>query len=252
MWPSLELTRHVCCLDLTLFESNPTVNLLIDPGTGGIVERSRAAVAFYGYSVDQLKSMRIHDLNTLPEADVSRVMQQVTGGDYHSFVTRHRLASGSIRDVEAYTSLLETDLGRIVQAVILDVTEKRAAERRYRALFEQSNDAISISNLEGTSLQVNQRSSELFGYSTHELLRMGNSDLVAVYEKPQAAVVMQKLLATGTVPPYERTFQHRDGHPITAEINTQLIRDDDGQPLYIQNVVRDISARKHMEDEPAP
>src|SRR5262245_24218792 len=53
------------------------------------------------------------------------------------------------------------------------------AELRYRALFEQSHDAIFIVNLAGHHLAVNQRAVDMLGYSRQELLALSVNDLSA-------------------------------------------------------------------------
>src|SRR5207253_1428927 len=63
-----------------------------------------------------------------------------------------------------------------VLAIVRNVTERkrdenalRANEQQYRALFEQTNDAIFLISLKGEYLSVNQRAAEMFGYTEDEL-----------------------------------------------------------------------------------
>ena len=54
-----------------IFERNRTVQLLIDPATGRIVDANPAACRFYGYSREDLTTRKISDINALPPADVT-------------------------------------------------------------------------------------------------------------------------------------------------------------------------------------
>jgi PAS domain S-box-containing protein len=56
--------------------------------------------------------------------------------------------------------------------------------------------------------------------------------------------VLDGLLAGKTIPLYERIFRKRDGAEFPVEMNVSLIRDDQGAPLYIQSIARDITRRK--------
>lgn len=118
---------------------------------------------------------------------------------------------------------------------------------RYRSLFEQSNDAVFILNLNGKHVDVNQRALEMMGYTWDEMIRLRYADLIAPGELPKSKGVLERLLAGEHIPPYERVFRRKDGQRFPTEINVEIVRDDRGEPLYIQSIVRDISERKQSE-----
>jgi len=53
---------------------------------------------------------------------------------------------------------------------IQDITEKKEAEETFGALFQNSNDAIFIHDLEGNILDVNRKTLVIFGYSKKDIL----------------------------------------------------------------------------------
>lgn len=59
--------------------------------------------------------------------------------------------------------------GGLVLAVILDVTEKKQAEERFRLVVESAPNAIVLVNREGKITLVNSATEKLFGYSSEEL-----------------------------------------------------------------------------------
>jgi PAS domain S-box-containing protein len=227
-----------------MFESHSAVCLLVNPRTGRIEDANPAAAAFYGYSLDQLKSLGLNHISTMESSDLARSMEQVATQPRSAFAAHHRLASGEVRDVDVYASPIDTPEGRFHYAIVIDVTGKRATERRYQALFEQSNDAVFILNLQGKHLHVNQRAADLFGYTVDELTALTNRDLVAPEDYPSATNVLEQLLNGLQVAPYERTFRHKNGSLIYAELNVELVRDSEGRPLYVLSIARDISERK--------
>lgn len=127
-------------------------------------------------------------------------------------------------------------------------TALRQNELRYRALFENTNDAIFIISLEGKYLAANQRASDMLGYSLEELLVRDPLEIIVPEEHADARQRLEHLLNGATMPIYERRFRHKDGHILTTEINIALIRDPEGRPLHIQSVVRDITQRKAAEE----
>ena len=53
-----------------------------------------------------------------------------------------------------------------------------------------------------------------------------------------------EIMGDNSLPLHERVFRRKDGSEIPVEINISLVRNESGNPLYIQRIVRDISARK--------
>jgi PAS domain S-box-containing protein len=115
-----------------LFEHNAAIKLIIDPGTGAIVDANHAAVTFYGWSRDQLRRMRIQEINTLTPAEVEREMARARGLGDARFEFRHRIADGSIRDVDVFTSRFELDGREFLHSIVHDSTARRQAERALR------------------------------------------------------------------------------------------------------------------------
>ncbi|MBU7013497.1 MAG: PAS domain S-box protein [Theionarchaea archaeon] len=122
-----------------------------------------------------------------------------------------------------------------------------AENRQCRALFELASDAVFISSLEGEYLEVNERALEMLGYKIHELVGKSCKDIVLSCECPDELQKREVLLAGGNLPVYQRTFVRKDGGEIPAEVTAALVCDEEGNPLYIHSIVRDISERKNTE-----
>jgi PAS domain S-box-containing protein len=133
-----------------------------------------------------------------------------------------------------------------------DITERKQAEEsrkqaelRYRALFEQSHDAIFILDFDGRHLAANQRAEDMLGYRRDEILKLSARDISA--EVDQSYSVISQLIAGEHVQIYERLFRKKDGQIFPVEINVELVRDERGNPLHIQTAARDITERKQAE-----
>ena len=84
----------------SLFKNNHSVMLLIDPESADIVEANPAACSFYGWSQEELTSMKITDINMLPNEQTFQEIEQAKSESRYHFFFRHRLANEEIRDVE--------------------------------------------------------------------------------------------------------------------------------------------------------
>jgi len=128
-------------------------------------------------------------------------------------------------------------------------SENINSEQLYKALFENSNDAIFLLNTRGEHLKVNRKATEILGYTDDEIRDMSYRELIMANEIDDSETTLKALLQ-GRIPgPYEKTMVKKDGSSIPVEINLSLIRDRNGKPLIVQSVVRDISARKTTQRE---
>jgi PAS domain S-box-containing protein len=137
-----------------------------------------------------------------------------------------------------------------------DLSTQEAFERksyelqmRYEALFTQTQDAIYIIGLDQSLVACNERALELHGCERHELIGQHFDRWIAKEELSQAEDRMAQLLAGETPPLYQRKFYRKDGSVFHGEVNVMLVRDRNGQPMYIQSTVRDLAPRQEMEQQ---
>jgi PAS domain S-box-containing protein len=123
----------------------------------------------------------------------------------------------------------------------------RQVPHRYYRLFDQAHDAVFILSLDGQHLEANRRATEMLGYSLAEIQQVTVRQLS--YEPEASESIRQRLLAGEHIPRYERLLRKKDGTPVPVEIAVELVYDSNGQPLYSQSVVRDISLQKEREKE---
>ena len=118
-----------------VFEEHNTIMLMIDLRTGRIKQANKAASEFYGYSVEDLESMYIYQINTLSPEEIKKKMQSVSNEKSSYFVFEHRLADGSIRTVEVYSCTHRHGDQTLLFSIIHDITDKTVLEQKNRMLF---------------------------------------------------------------------------------------------------------------------
>lgn len=110
-----------------LFNGHSAVMLLVDPVTKRLSDANSAAVNFYGYSLEKLKTLRVCDINIDESADCR--MQQALAGEQNSFEFRHRLADGEIKDVSVFSSPVQIEGRQYLFSIITDISDKKTMER---------------------------------------------------------------------------------------------------------------------------
>lgn len=125
-----------------LFMTNCTVQLLIDAESGAILDANPAACAFYGYTINEIRSKTIGDINLLPPDELAEKLREARMRDTSMFRFQHRLANGEIRDVETRTSLMNRSGRSVLHSLIIDVTENEEFKRRIMQLNREWEEAF--------------------------------------------------------------------------------------------------------------
>ncbi len=126
----------------SLFQNNHAVMLLIDPGTGEIVDANPAACAFYGYSLKELTAKNITGLNTLTADEVFEEMHRAESEQRHFFKFRHRLAGGELREVEVLSGPITVHGRGLLYSIVHDVTQLRRAEEALQQAYAEMEERV--------------------------------------------------------------------------------------------------------------
>ena len=136
-----------------------------------------------------------------------------------------------------------------------DITERKVAElalreseERYRRLFTEANDIVYTTDLEGNYTSINKAGEHLIGYTSGELCAMNFRQVVAPENvRRTEAMLERKLRGEEATTCYETEIRTKSGERLHLELSTQLIRDQRGEPVGVQGIARDITARKRAE-----
>lgn len=108
--------------------------LLADP-QGRIIDANEAAIAAYGYSLDEFRKLRSHDLRTpeeQPKLEGQWAAQDSAGGAL--IETVHRRKDGSTLPVEISGRLITIDGQAFRQGFVRDISQRKAMEAELKRL----------------------------------------------------------------------------------------------------------------------
>jgi PAS domain S-box-containing protein len=161
---------------------------------------------------------------------------------------------GKELSVEVTFGEYAADGKRIFTGIVRDVTERKRAEAarganetRFQELFDNANDIIYTSDLEGRFTSLNLMAERLIGYKREDVLKMDIGQIVAPEHLKLVRQTIADMVANNSdTPPYEIEIICKDGRRLPVEINTRLIYEN-GRPVGIQGIARDMSERKRDE-----
>lgn len=238
-----------------MFRKHDAIMLLIEAGSGRILDANLAAEAFYGYSLEQLTRMTISDINMLPASQVEQERLRAMREERNYFIFPHKLANGQIRTVEVHSSPVSNRDGKLVLfSIIHDITERKhvedallESEEKYRMLIEAAEDAIILTDLEGKRIFANTAYYSNLGYRAGDDISLNGFENVHPDDVEQIKKNIHTLMENGSgVGEYR--VRHRDGHWLFRSSKSRLIRDRNDQPVSILTISRDITEKKYVEN----
>ena len=153
--------------------------------------------------------------------------------------------------VEISLSPLETEHGTMAISAIRDISDRRKADAKFRALLESAPDAMVIVNREGGIVIVNAQTEQMFGYRRDELLGQPVEMLVPLPYRARHGHHRQHYVASAHARPMGAGLElfalRKDGTQFPVEISLSPLETEEG--LLVASAIRDISARKRAEVE---
>lgn len=136
-----------------------------------------------------------------------------------------------------------------------DITERIEREKelhrtqnRFHEFLEATTDLIYTTDLAGNFLEVNRASESLTGYTRQEALTMSIADVIPPEHLAAVRSTVERKLAGVGDRVYETELITKGGERIAVEISSHLLFEN-GQPVGLQGIAREITERKRAARE---
>ncbi|HEX2733601.1 MAG TPA: PAS domain S-box protein [Polyangiaceae bacterium] len=238
-----------------LLESAPDAMVIVD-SDGRILLVNAQTERLFGYQRDELVGQWVEML--MPE----RFRKQHPGHRTEFFADPRVRAMGSQLElyglrkdgaefpIEISLSPLKTDEGVVVSSAIRDISGRRKAEGKFRALLESAPDAMVIVDQHGKIVLVNSQTERLFDYPRRDLIGQPVEILVPdrfrgvhpEYRSRYFADPRTRAMGSGL----ELWGRRRNGTEFPVEISLSPLETEDG--LLASSTIRDVTERKRADE----
>ncbi|MDF1720211.1 MAG: PAS domain S-box protein [Minwuia sp.] len=168
------------------------------------------------------------------------------------FEMQYRRMDGSLFWGEQFVSVTEWEGKPALQVAIVEIEERKRAEAEYRNIFEHATEGIYRSTREGIQLRANPALVTMNGYESERKLTAAVPDVSEQWyvEPGRRQEFVDLMERDGRVTDFVSEVRRlRTKERIWVSENAFAVRDADGELLYYQGTVRDITSQVQSQRE---
>ncbi len=184
----------------------------------------------------------MHIWLTTPLQALTRGIRRISAGDFS-----RPLPPAPQQEINAIVDEVNIMAARIAE----QKRQLEDSEKRYRSIFEGSMEGIFQESMDGKLLTANPAMASIFGYSSSEQClseahHRENGFWLHAEDRRQLLAVLEE---QGFVTDFTTEMHHSKGGVLIISMTARLVRDDEGEPLYIEGMLSDITERQQMEHD---
>ncbi|MFX1253799.1 MAG: PAS domain S-box protein [Promethearchaeota archaeon] len=210
-----------------------------------------------GYSLEDIGNIfeKIHPDDRPRTLEILQLLQSKEKTVVRNLEYRIKTKYGEYVDLETNTQIIDLAGKDRILSIARDITERKKTEaimqenqEKYRAILEGIEEGYFEVDIAGNFTFFNDNLCSILGYSKDELLGMNYRKYT---DEKTAKLVYQTfniIFRTGKpTKAFDWEFIRKDGTRGFVEISASLITNVAGEPTGFRGIVRDITARKHIE-----
>lgn len=169
------------------FESSQSMIFIADMQTDKILMANKAAMTYYGYSLLELKKMKLSELSIDDEETIRARRREAAISKLSYYSLKHKTAQGYIRDVQLYCSPVNFKSRLMLYCIIHDVTDTEKIKKDqelelFKKIIENNSEEIMITDNRFNISWVNNRFIETTGITKENAIGKNPKDLKTCFK----------------------------------------------------------------------
>jgi PAS domain S-box-containing protein len=154
---------------------------------------------------------------------------------------------------ETSCSPILDDEGRVTATVHImrDITQRKRAEEdvnKFKTIADNASYGVGIVDLDGKFTYTNESYARMHGYTTDDMTGQHYSMLYTQEQLKTPNRLIRRAIEKGNFSNEEVWHRRKDGSIFPTLMNSTVVKDDKGKPLYLSATTIDITERKRMEE----
>jgi PAS domain S-box-containing protein len=151
-------------------------------------------------------------------------------------------------DILQVFSTIGMQIGEFIEHKRADENVKRN-EEKYRTLFEESEDTIFVTSLDGTIIDLNPAGFKLFGFQNADEFPSLSTGKDLYWNPDERKSFLAAIEQHKRVQDYELELKTRDGKKIIVLASANAVYDDHGKFTMLRGTLRNVTAEKQLEQQ---
>ncbi len=217
---------------------------------GNILFVNEAFAAMHGYAPSELGGKHLSVFHTAGQmSEVEAANRQILDTGRFSGEIWHARRDGSVFPTLMHNSVFRDESGNVIGIIgtLRDITERKRMATQYRDLVEKEKDIIFALDLEGNVTFINPAVEAILGHTPEEMTGMNMRGFLPEDGWEKSAAELRQLVEMGELAG-EAVLLDKAGQLRHVEYTSTVI-DEGGEPVGVRGIVRDITQRKHAEQE---
>jgi PAS domain S-box-containing protein len=236
-----------------LFYQNPQAMVVYDAQSLNILRVNEATISLYGYSYEELYSMKISQLRHPENREQPAV--EIAGEKPSTFEGKHLTKDGETIYVHiiSHPIVFNQINGRVLQ--IQNISDRKRLEenavkdsKKFESLVKNSEDIITVTDEAGKMTYVNPRFTAKTGFTPDEILNQPGISLLHPDEVQKSIELRPALMIPGSVVSRRHRVLKKDGSYLWVEGTVTNLVHDEAVQGFVSNY-RDISHQIEAEKE---
>ncbi len=224
--------------------------------SGQIIYANKYACKSLGYTSLEILNLKIWELDPfLSEEHWIEYRENASKSNTISKETIHRRKDGTEFPVEVHINFIEFENKKLSFSFVKDITERKLfekeqkqSEEKFRNIFNNSPVGIYRTTPEGKILDVNQTILSMLKYNSFSELFEKDLEKDEFYTKNSPRKAFKDLLENeGEIKNFETIWIRKDQTEIYVRENARAIKDQNGNILYYEGTVEDITEFKEAQ-----